>query len=92
VLDSGCEHQQVSDAERILLTERLEDHPSFENVDAHRPIGVMSREITARRQGQDRKTKRPLLDERSRASPVTGHEGLIYCLLISREMADEHFA
>lgn len=61
-------------------------------MDAHRAIGVVRREITARRQGQDRKTKQPFLDERSRASPVARHEGLIDRLLVSREVTNEHFA
>jgi hypothetical protein len=88
MLDSGGQHEQISDAERILLTQRLEDDLTFENVDAHRPIGVVGWEITVRRQGHDRKTKRPFLDERSRASPVTRHQGLIDRLLVSRKMAN----
>ena len=92
MLHTGCHHQQVSDAEQILLTKRLEDNLPFENVDAHRTIGVVRREVTPWPEGQDRKTKWALFDERSRASPVPGHEGLIDRLLVSRKMADEHLA
>lgn len=92
MLHSGSQHQQVSDAERIFLTERLEDDLALENVNAHRSVGIMRREITAWREGQDRKTKRPLLDERSCASTVTRYESLIDRLLVSRKMADEHLA
>ena len=92
VLHSGCQHQQVSDPERILLTDRLEDHLALEDVDAHRSVGVVRREVTAWRQGQDRKTERPFLDERARTSPMARHESLIDRLLVAREMTDEHFA
>jgi hypothetical protein len=92
VLDPGREHEQISDSERVFLTERLEDHLAFENVDAHRAAGVVRRQVTARRQSQNRKAKRTFLDERSRASAVTRNESLIYSLLVTGKVADEHFA
>ena len=47
MLHTRCEHQQVSDTERILLTECLKDDLAFEDVDADRPIGVVFGESTA---------------------------------------------
>jgi hypothetical protein len=88
MLHSRRQHQEIPNMERICLPERLEDDLTFENVDAHRPIGVVGWEITARRQSHDRETKQPFLDERSRASPVTRHQGLIDRLLVPREMAN----
>lgn len=92
MLHPGSQHQQISDAERIPLSERLEDDLPFENVDADRTVGVVRGKIATRRQGQNRKAKRPFFDERSRTSPVTRHEGLIDRLLVSWQMTDEDFA
>ena len=47
MLDAGCQHQQVSDAERIFPTERLEDNLPLEKMNAHRAVGVVCWEITA---------------------------------------------
>jgi len=92
MLHSRRQHQEIPDMERICLPERLEDDLTFENVDAHWPIGVVGWQITARCQGHDREPEGPFLDQRPRASPVTRHETLIDRLLVSREMADKHFA
>ena len=92
MLYSSRQHQHISDPQRILLTERLEDDIPFENVDAHRTVGVVGGEATTRRQSHHRQTKRPFLDESSRASPVARHESLIDRLLVPRQMTNEHFA
>lgn len=92
MLDAGRQYKQISGAERIFLTEGLEDDLALENVDAHWPVGVVGWQITAWREGQNRKAKRPFLYQRSRTAPMARDEGLIDRLLVSRKMTDKHFA
>jgi hypothetical protein len=92
MLHSRRQHQKIPDTQRICLSERLEDDLALENVNAHRTVGVVRGQITARSEGKDREPQGSFLDERPRTASVTGHEGLIDRLLVSREVTDEHFA